>query len=104
MEDGGVPVGHLYLIPEWENNSFELAPGISEKHRGKGYARQAIALGLETGSKYGLSKLHTSIREDNAASMKAFAACGVKVLEEYRLVYIPKLDKEVKMFFVEKLN
>lgn len=43
-----------------------------------------------------------SIREDNVASMKAYTACGVKLTQNYKMVYIPKLNKEVKMYIVEK--
>lgn len=102
IENDGVPVGHLYLIPDPENNSFELAPAVSEKHRGKGYAGTALKLGLALAEKLGYTRLYTSIREDNLPSLKAFAACGARILPEYRMVYIPKLDKEVKMYFVEK--
>ena len=102
VENGSIPVGHLYMIPDLETNSFELAPAVSEKYRGKGYAKKALELGLQIGQEYGFSKLLTSIREDNTASLKVFAACGAKLLPEYRMVYIPKLGKEVKMFFVEK--
>ena len=102
VENDSIPVGHLYVIPDLETNSFELAPAVSEKYRGKGYAKKAIELGLQIGQEYGFSKLFTSIREDNTASLKVFAACGAKLLPEYRMVYIPKLGKEVKMFFVEK--
>lgn len=45
--------------------------------------------------------MYTSIREDNIASFKAFKRNGAVVLDEYRTVYIPKLKKEVKMYFVE---
>lgn len=35
IEDSGVPVGHLYLIPDWETGSFELAPGIQKNIEAK---------------------------------------------------------------------
>lgn len=46
--------------------------------------------------------MRDSIREDNIASMKAYKACGVTVTDEYRMVYIPKLDKEIRMYYIEK--
>ena len=41
-----------------------------------------------------------SIREDNIASMKAYTACGINVLDEYKEVFISKLGKNVKMYIV----
>lgn len=49
VENGGTPVGHLYVIPDLQNNSFELAPAILERYCGHGYARKAIELGLQIG-------------------------------------------------------
>ena len=100
IEDDGVKIGHLYLIPDGE--CFELASAISQKYQGKGYGKKAISLGLDEGKRIGYKKMVSSIREDNIASMKAYSACGVKITEDYRLVYIPKLEKEVKMYIVEK--
>ena len=102
VENENDKVGHLYIIPANDGNSFELAPAISEKYCGRGYARQVIEQGLELGRRYGYKRLFTSIREDNIASIKAFASCGVKILTDYRMIYIPQLQKEVRMYFVEK--
>ena len=41
-----------------------------------------------------------SIREDNAASMKAYTSVGVRVTNQYHNVYIPKLGREVRMYTV----
>ena len=101
VESDGVPVGHLYLIPDLENNCFDLAPAISEKYRGKGYAKMAYEQGLKLGREYGFAKMRGSVREDNTASIKLLVSCGAVLLPEYKMVYIPKLDKEVKMFDVE---
>ena len=95
-------MGHIYIIPDIENNAFELSAAISEKYRGRGYAKQAIEQGLSIGSQYGYKRMFTSIREDNIASLRAFASCGVNILNDYRMVYIPQLEKEVRMYFVEK--
>ncbi|MBC5744963.1 GNAT family N-acetyltransferase [Lachnospiraceae bacterium MD308] len=100
VESGGEKVGHIYIIPREEH--FELATAISQKYQGYGYAKKAIALGLNEGRRMGYRKMKDAIREDNIASLKAYQACGVNVTEEYRMVYIPKLDKEVKMYIVEK--
>lgn len=102
VENEDAPVGHLYLIPNPEDNSFELAPAVLEKHRGKGYAKMIIEQGLKLGEAYHFDRMYTSIREDNIPSLKAFTSCGVTVLRDYKMVYIPKLGKEVKMYFVEK--
>ncbi len=91
-------VGHLYIRPNGEE--FELAVAIVQKYGGKGYAKEAIKLGLEEGRHLGFKRMITSIREDNIASMKAYTACGVKVLDDYKEVFIPKLGKNVKMYIV----
>lgn len=100
------PVGHLYLIPQLRpahgKRTFELSTAISESYWRRGYAKEAIRLGLELGRQQGFTEMCTSIREDNLASMHAYAACGVQITEEYRMVYIPMLGKEVKMFTVRK--
>ena len=91
---------HLYIIPRGEY--FELATAICQKYQGRGYAKKAIALGLDQGKQMGYQKMKDAIREDNTASLKAYQSCGVKITDEYKMVYIPKLDKEIKMYVVEK--
>lgn len=93
-----VRVGHLYIIPNGEE--YDLPVAIKKGHAGKGYAKIAIKLGLEEGRRLGFKRMIGSIREDNVASMKAYRACGVEVLDEYKEVYIPKLGYRVKMFLV----
>ena len=95
----GSKVGHLYIIPE--GNSFELATAILEKYCGKGYGRRAIELGFEEGKRLGFQKMITKIREDNVASMKAYMSCGVKKRDDFAMVYIPKLAREVRMYYME---
>lgn len=89
-------VGHLYINPD--GSDFELACAICSEFCGRGYAKQAIKAGLEEGEKLGFNRMVSYIREDNIASMKAYSACGVKITEEYKNVFIPKLKKDVKMF------
>lgn len=96
--DEGEKVGHQYIIPNGEE--YDLATAICERFAGRGYGKTAIMLGLDEGRKMGYKRMVGSIREDNIASMKAYSACGVKVLDEYREVYIPQLDKNVKMYVV----
>lgn len=100
VEDDMNKIGYLYIIPS--NESFELSSAISHKYQKKGYGKKAIMLGLEEGKKMGFKRMVSSIREDNIASLKAYTACGVVVTDEYRNVYIPRLDKEVKMYIVKK--
>ncbi len=96
-------VGHIYIIPDKENpDIFEFAMAISEMFQGKGYGKATIRLGLEEGKKLGYKKMTVSIREDNIASLKACAACGVETNDKYHSVFIPKLNREVKMFYAEK--
>ncbi|MCR4617587.1 MAG: GNAT family N-acetyltransferase [Lachnospiraceae bacterium] len=96
--ENGEKVGHLYIIPNGEE--YDLACAILSDYCGKGYARNAIKLGLEEGRKYGFKKMVGSIREDNIASMKAYTSCGIQVLDEYKNVFVPKLEREVKMYKV----
>lgn len=100
IEDEGMKVGHLYIIPV--GDYFELASAISQKYQRKGYGKKAIQLGLMEGKRIGYKKMVTSIREDNIASMKAYISCGVTVTNDYKMVFIPQLGKEVKMYIVEK--
>ena len=93
--------GYLYLIPD--GDCFDLASSISEKFQGRGFGKKAIALGLEEGRKLGYKKMVGSIREDNIASLKAYSSLNVRVTQDYKMVFIPKLGKEVKMFTVEKI-
>lgn len=51
MENETDKVCHLYIIPAADDNSFELAPAISEKYRGRGCAKQAIEQGLKIGGR-----------------------------------------------------
>lgn len=92
----GEKVGHLYIIPRGEEHDLPCA--ILSRYRGKGYAKQAIRLGLMEGKRLGFKRIKGSIREDNLASMKAYAETGFKMTDEYREVYIPKLGRTVKMF------
>lgn len=91
-------VGHLYILPNGEE--FDLPCAILSDFGGRGYAKQAIKLGLEEGRRRGFKRMVGSIREDNITSMKAYTFCGVEVLDEYREVFIPKLGKNVKMYVV----
>lgn len=91
-------VGHLYINPNGEE--YELACAIMSSFCGRGYAKQAIRLGLHEGKRIGFKRMVSSIREDNVASMKAYTSCGVKLSDNYREVYIPKLDKFVKMYYI----
>ena len=104
--DENIPVGQIYLNPEPPHPSgvrvLDIPCAVSEKHWGKGYAKQAIQLAFDEAKRLGSHKLRGSIREDNLASMRAYIACGAKVLDEYKNVFIPGVGQEVKMFIVEK--
>ena len=91
-------VGHLYIIPDKEEHG--LACAIMQRFCGRGYAKEAIRLGLAEGRRLGFKRMVDAIREDNVASMKAYTACGVRVTDKYREVFIPKLNKNVKMYII----
>jgi len=88
-------VGHLYIIPN--ESDYDLPCAILSEYSGRGYAKEAIKLGLEEGKRLGFKRMIGSIREDNIASLNVYTSCGIKVLDEYKDVYIPKLGKNVKM-------
>lgn len=96
----GKDVGYIYILPT-NNEEYELPCSILSSYNGRGYGRQAIKLGLAEGKRLGFKKMVTSIREDNIASLKAYTSCGVKVLDKYHDYYIPRLEKNVKMYYVE---
>lgn len=103
IENNRVSVGCVYLDPSQDQlGEFDFAVAISEKYQGRGYAKEAIAFGLDFCKKMGMTKLVGKIREDNTASLRAYTACGIIVMDEYELVLIPGLNQEVKMFRVEK--
>ena len=94
----GNKVGHLYILPNGEE--YDLPCAILSNYGGRGYAKQAIKLGLAEGKRLGFKRMVGSIREDNIASKKAYTACGVRVLDDYKETYIPKLGEKVKMNIV----
>lgn len=94
----GEKVGHLYIIPDGDN--FELACAVLHEFGGCGYGKKAIKLGLEEGKRLGFKRMVSCIREDNIASMKAYTACGIKVLENFKEKFIPRLGKKVKMYVI----
>lgn len=89
-------VGHLYINPD--GSDYELACAICSEFCGKGYAKLAIKAGLAEGERLGFKRMVSYIREDNIASMKAYGSCGVNITDEFKEVYIPGLEKNVKMF------
>lgn len=89
-------VGHLYIIPDGEEHG--LATAIMSRFCCQGYAKQAIKLGLDLGKKLGFKRMVDYVREDNIASQKAYSSCGVTITEEFKTVYIPKLNDNVKMY------
>ena len=91
-------VGHLYIIPN--GDEYDLPCAILGKFGGRGYAKQAIRLGLQEGKRLGFKRMVGSIREDNIASMKAYTACGIVVSDKAKEVFIPALNKAVKMYIV----
>lgn len=93
-------IGYLYITPN--KNTFGLATAILSKYQKNGFGKKAIQLGLNEGKSLGYKKMIDSIREDNIASMKAYTACGVKITQDYKMIYIPKLNKEIKMYIIEK--
>ena len=91
-------VGHLYITPNGEEHGLPCA--ILQRFCGRGYAKEAIRLGFAEAKRLGFKRFVGAIREDNIASMKAYTACGARVTDKYRETFIPKLNKNVKMYIV----
>ena len=94
--DDNTPVGHIYIEPSG-SDVFDIPMAISEKYWGHGYGKAAARLALEEARSLGFHHFVGKIREDNIASLRAYASLGVSFPGDYEMCYIPKLDKEVKM-------
>ena len=94
--DDNPPVGHIYIEPSG-SDVFDIPMAISEKYWGHGYGKAAARLALEEARSLGFHHYVGKIREDNIASLRAYASLGVSFPGDYEMCYIPKLDKEVKM-------
>jgi len=94
--DDNTPVGHIYIEPSG-SDVFDIPMAISEKYWGHGYGKAAARLALEEARSLGFHHYVGKIREDNIASLRAYASLGVSFPGDYEMCYIPKLDKEVKM-------
>lgn len=103
IENDNDKVGHIYIIPDENNDVFAVSIALSENYVGHGYAKKAIELGFEIGIGYGYKKAIAFIREDNIRSINSFTSSGFKLSNYYEMRYIPNLEKEVKMFIFEKI-
>ena len=75
---------------------------ISERYWGHGYGKAAARLALEEARSLGFHRFVGKIREDNIASFRAYESLGITFSGEYEMHYIPKLNRDVKMFYLYK--
>ncbi len=99
--DNDTPVGHIYIEPSG-SDVFDIPMAISEKYWGHGYGKAAARLALEEARSLGFRRFVGKIREDNTASLHAYASLGITFSGDYEMHYIPKLNKEVKMLHLYK--
>lgn len=75
-------IGNLKVGPiHWRHRTSDLVTVLGERDSwGKGYGRQAVALGIEVACKeLNIRKLSASIDSLNTASIKAYTAAGFEI-------------------------
>ncbi|MDF2877899.1 MAG: acetyltransferase, family [Clostridia bacterium] len=93
--------GYLYLDPiDYDNASVSVA--VLDKYSGKGIGRTAIERVVEAANSYGYKNLIAEIREDNIRSQRLFTTAGFNKTEEFRLMYISNIEREIKMLQYNK--
>lgn len=102
IQEEGVSVGYIQYT--FYGNEAEIAIGIAEGNRGKGYGASGIYQAVNR-----LWGRYTSviawIREDNIMSQKIFKKNGFVGTSEKRDIYVPNLKKNIWMNkWVKDLN
>lgn len=89
-------VGYMYLDLT-PTDVCETSIAVSEQFWGRHYAQTAWCLVEKEAKQMGFREVIAFIREDNVASIKMHTACGATATNEYKMHYIPQLQKDVKM-------
>lgn len=98
--DNEKKIGHFNVYPN-EDLSFETSMQLSQNDRGKGRAIKATKAGLNEAKRLGLKCATGHIREDNLGSLFTCVQCGYRIdYDDYKMVFIPSINKEVKMYRV----
>lgn len=100
----GLRIGHIYIDALDGNVSmcaFSIA--IASCFSGHGYAKQALSVSVELAKSLGFVGCSQYVREDNVASLKAFAFNRILSTGLHIERYIPKLGKNVKMLLLERI-
>ena len=87
-------VGFVQLIRR--ENAVEIGYSVSHQFQGRGYATQALMLGIELSKKFSLPII-VRIREDNIPSQRVAIKNGFKKTEEYKIKKCYKAG-DVKLF------
>ena len=71
-----------------------VAPEIKEKHRGKGYAKEALLLSYDYAKGLGYKLVYAGIKEDNIASIRLHESLGFEYVQDF----LSSRGKKLKMF------
>ena len=75
VTDGsGEPVGQIRL--ERDGSSWVISLAVAPAARGRGYATCGVELAVASLREYDADPIHAYLREENAASLRAFASAG----------------------------
>lgn len=94
------PIGELSIKPN--GHEFDMPLSLKKDKRGNNNGVNAFMLGLERAKELGLKRVAGKVREDNFAAAFNLQKSGVTITDEYEMVYIPILGKEMKMYYVYK--
>ena len=92
--ESGLTVGFVQLIRR--ENAVEIGYSVSHSFQGRGYATQALNLGIELAKEFVLPII-VSIREDNIPSQRVAIKNGFKKRSDFKIKNCYKAG-EVKLF------
>lgn len=95
------PMGYLYLDPI-DIDTAAVSVAVLMKYSGRGIGRVSLEESCEAARNSGYRYLTAYVREDNIRSEKMFKAVGFQRTEEYKLLMIENLGKEIKMLRYSK--
>jgi ribosomal protein S18 acetylase RimI-like enzyme len=79
VDDGNEVVGNLWVnVSEERASAFIFDIEIREEHRGKGYARQALALLEDTLRMLGIRRLGLNVFDDNTVAQHLYRRQGFR--------------------------
>ena len=79
-KDGGENVGYVQLVP-LEDGKWEIGYHIAQKHRGRGYAAEAVKAFLPVmADTVGTGEVYGICLKENAASARVLEKCGFQTV------------------------